>query len=44
MIAINKNGEYKTLTITADATDKQIYDWGMQNGVDLRKYGLDLKV
>ena len=45
IIAVKKtDGSYATLNITPNATDKQIYEWGKKQGVDLRDYGLDLKV
>lgn len=42
-ILIRKGGQEGTITITDDATDKQIYQAGLLYGVDLRKY-IDLDV
>ena len=45
IIAVKKaNGECATLNITPNATDRQIYEWGKSQGVDLRDYGMDLKI
>lgn len=43
-ILIKKGDEIGTITITDNATDKQIYQAGLNYGVDLREYGIDLDI